>query len=304
MNSKQKQPGGDALPAGAYPRSTARRPATANRGSATYKESEPDMSDELKFEVKDGIGTITLNRPEKLNAFTPDMLEAWLAAYQECQDSDAVKVVILTGAGRGFCSGGDVTKMGDGEAQTPLSTKANLWDRIERIPLQLSVMDKPVLCAVNGVATGAGMDMAIMCDIRIAAESARFAETYVKVGLVPGAGGAWFLPRLVGKAKALEMLLGGDFIDAQEALRIGLVNYVVPDGELMAKTNEIAERMVGNAPISMRLIKRAVNQGMGMDLRAHLDQISSHIAIARSTEDHREAILAFREKRKAVFHNR
>ncbi len=262
------------------------------------------MSEELKFEVKDGIGTITLNRPEKLNAFTPDMLDAWLAAYQECHESDAVRVVILTGAGRGFCSGGDITKMGDGEGQTPLATKANLWDRIERIPLLLSVMDKPVLCAVNGVAAGAGMDMAIMCDIRFAAESARFAETYVKVGLVPGAGGAWFLPRLVGKGKAMEMLLGGDFVDAQEALRIGLVNYVVPDDQLMAKTHELAEKMTNNAPISMRLIKRAINQGVTIDLRAHLDQISSHIAVARSTEDHYEAIAAFREKRKPVYHNR
>jgi 2-(1,2-epoxy-1,2-dihydrophenyl)acetyl-CoA isomerase len=267
----------------------------------SHFESEADMSDQLKFEVKDGIATITLNRPEKLNAFTPEMLDDWLAAYQECRDSDAVKVAVLTGAGRGFCSGGDTSRMGDSEEPTPLATKSQLWDRIERIPLTLAEMDKPIIAAVNGVATGAGMDMALMCDFRIAAESARFAESYVKVGLVPGAGGAYFLPRVVGRAKAMELLFTGDFVNAQEALEIGLVNYVVPDDKLMEKTYEIAGRIAGNAPLSVRLIKRALTQGMNIDLRTHLDQISSHIAVVRSTEDHVEAIKAYREKRTPVY---
>ncbi|MCZ6728848.1 MAG: enoyl-CoA hydratase-related protein [SAR324 cluster bacterium] len=262
------------------------------------------MSENLKFEIDNGIATITLNRPEKLNAFTPDMLEAWLAAYRECRDSDAVNVVVLTGAGRGFCSGGDVARMGDSADASPMDAKTRLASSVQQLPLTLAEMDKPVLAAVNGVATGAGMDVALMCDMRIAAESARFAETYVKIGIVPGAGGAYFLPRLVGYTKALEMLLTGDFVDAQEALRIGLVNQVVPDDQLMEKTYELARKISSNAPLSVRLIKRAMVQGLSMDLRSHLDQISSHMGVVRGSEDHKEALAAFKEKRTPVFKGR
>lgn len=259
------------------------------------------MSENLKFEISGGIATITLNRPEKLNAFTPDMLEAWVAAYRECRDSDAVSAVVLTGAGRGFCSGGDVARMGESAEATPLATKTRLRSSVQQLPLTLAEMDKPVLAAVNGVATGAGLDVALMCDMRVAAESARFAETYVKIGIVPGAGGAWFLPRLVGPAKALEMLLTGEFVDAAEALRIGLVNHVVPDDRLMEKTYELAGQIVANAPLSVRLIKRAMQQALNLDLVAHLDQISSHLPVLRGTKDHLEAVAAFKEKRKPVF---
>ena len=167
-----------------------------------------------------------------MNAFTFEMIDAWTAALQQCRTDDAVKVVLVTGTGSSFCSGGDIVEMGDRLEHTPEQRKNELFHRIERIPLALEDLDKPVIAAVNGVATGAGMDMALMCDIRYAAQSARFAETYVKVGLVPGAGGAHFLPRLVGVSKALELFLTGDFIDAQEALRIGIVNKVFPDETL------------------------------------------------------------------------
>jgi 2-(1,2-epoxy-1,2-dihydrophenyl)acetyl-CoA isomerase len=260
------------------------------------------VTDQLLFEVKDHIATITLNRPEKLNAFTNEMLDAWLAAYEECRVRDDVRVVVLTGAGRGFCSGGDVSKMGDqSRDNSPIATKSQLWDHIQLIPKKLHELDKPVIAALNGVATGAGLDMALMCDLRTAAESARFAETYLRVGLVPGDGGSYFLPRLVGAAKALEMFLTADFVDAKEAHRIGLVNHVWPDGELMDRTYELAGRITKMPPISVRLTKRALYQGLNTDMHTALDLISSHMTIARAAEDHVEAIAAFREKRDPVF---
>lgn len=195
--------------------------------------------------------------------------------------------------------------MGGGqEANSPRVTKERLWNHIQQIPRILAEIDTPVIAAVNGVAAGAGMDLASMCDMRIAAESARFAESYVKIGLVPGAGGAYFLPRIVGQAKAMELLLTGEFIDAQEAYRVGYVNYVYPDEQLVDKTYEFAERIASNAPLSIRLIKRAMLQGLNIDLRTHLDQISSHMTVVRSSEDHAEAVVAFKEKRPAKFKGR
>jgi 2-(1,2-epoxy-1,2-dihydrophenyl)acetyl-CoA isomerase len=148
------------------------------------------------------------------------------------------------------------------------------------------------------------MDMASMCDIRLAAESAKFAESYVRMGLVPGAGGCWFLPRLVGMPKALELLFTADFVEAKEALEIGLVNHVYPDDQLMEETYKLATKIARRAPISVRLIKRATYQGQKVDIVTHLDQISSHMTIARSSEDHMEAVNAFLEKRHPVFKGR
>ena len=260
------------------------------------------MTDQLLFEIDGSVATITLNRPEKLNAFTEEMINAYVAALRECRDNSDIRAIILTGAGRGFCSGGDVSAMGERKHEnTPLSTKARLWDHIQHSPKTLAEMDTPIIAAVNGVAAGAGMDLASHCDFRIAAESARFAESYVKVGLVPGAGGAYFLPRIVGQAMAMELLLTGELIDAQEALRIGYVNHVYPDDQLMDKAREMAEVIAGNAPISVRLIKRAMLQGLNIDMRTHLDQISSHMTLASSSEDHAEAVAAFKEKRKPTF---
>ena len=255
------------------------------------------MTDQLKFSVEDGIGRIVLNRPERMNAFTFEMIDAWRAAIEECRRDDAVKVVIVTGAGAAFCSGGDIVEMGDRLEQTPEQRKAELFDRIERIPLALEDLDKPVIAAVNGVATGAGMDMALMCDLRYAAQGARFAETYVNVGLVPGAGGAHFLPRLVGVSKALELFWTGDFIDAEEAMRIGIVNKVFPDAELMTQVETIARKIAKAPPLTLRMVKRAIYQGMRNDLRTNLDLISSHYAVITATDRHKEAVRSFIAKR-------
>ncbi len=251
------------------------------------------MSEQLLFTVNDGIAKITLNRPERMNAFTFEMIDAWTAALTQCRTDDAVKVVLLTGAGNAFCSGGDIVEMGDRLSHTPEQRKNELFNRIERIPLALEDLDKPVIAVVNGVATGAGMDMALMCDIRYAAKSARFAETYVKVGLVPGAGGAHFLPRLVGVSKALELFLTGEFIDADEALRIGIVNKVFPDETLMDEVEKIARRMVKSPSLTLRMTKRAIYQGMRNDLRTNLDLISSHYAIITTTQEHRDLVSKF-----------
>lgn len=251
------------------------------------------MNEHLQFSVADGIARIVLDRPERMNAFTFGMIDAWAAALQHCRADDAVKVVIVTGAGRAFCSGGDIVEMGERLQRTPEQRKNELFNRIERIPLALEDLDKPVLAAVNGVATGAGMDMALMCDMRFAAASARFAESYIKVGLVPGAGGAHFLPRLVGVAKALELFLTADFVDAEEALRIGLVNRVFPDASLLAEVEAIARRIAEAPPLAVRMIKRAIYQGMRNDLRSNLDLISSHYAVATASEEHRDAVRRF-----------
>jgi 2-(1,2-epoxy-1,2-dihydrophenyl)acetyl-CoA isomerase len=251
------------------------------------------MSEQLLFTVTDGIARITLNRPERMNAFTFEMIDAWTAALQRCRTDDAIKVVLLTGAGNAFCSGGDIVEMGDRLQHTPEQRKNELFNRIERIPLALEDLDKPVIAAVNGVATGAGMDMALMCDIRYAAQSARFAETYIKVGLVPGAGGAHFLPRLVGVSKALELFLTGDFVDADEALRLGLVNKVFPDDKLIEEVEKIARRMVRAPALTLRMTKRAIYQGMRNDLRTNLDLISSHYAVITASQEHKDLVNKF-----------
>jgi 2-(1,2-epoxy-1,2-dihydrophenyl)acetyl-CoA isomerase len=260
------------------------------------------MSD-LLYEVKDKIATITLNRPDKLNAFTGPMIDAWAKALAEAQADDDVNVVVVTGAGRAFCAGGDVARMRETKP-TPLENKNQLWENIHRVPRTLEAMDKPVIAMVNGLAVGAGMGMCLMCDVRIASDEARFSTGYVRVGLVPGDGDTYFLPRLVGAAKALELLWTADFVDAQEALRLGIVNRVVPAGDLAQQTRDFAEQLAGGPQIPIRMIKRLVYQSLRLDLRTHLDLVSSHMAVVRETADHAEGVAAFKEKRAPKFQGR
>ena len=257
-------------------------------------------TDELLYAIEDGIATITLNRPEKLNAFTVTMIDRWAAALGEAQRDPAVHVVIVTGAGRAFCASGDVGQMGQREP-TGLDHKAYLWEHIHRIPLTLDAMDKPVIAMINGVAAGAGMDMTLMCDLRIASDQARFAESYVKVGVVPGDGGAYYLPRLIGLDHALELFWTGDFVSAHDAERLGLVTRVVPAAELQTYTYTLARKIADGPPIAIRMTKRAVYQCLRADVRTALDMISSHIALALQSEDHREGVRAFVEKRAPRF---
>jgi enoyl-CoA hydratase/carnithine racemase len=258
---------------------------------------------DIEHAIDEGVATIRLNRPHRKNAFTMDMIDRWAAHLVEARTDDRVQVVVVTGAGDGFCSGADLERL-EGEEPTPFERKRQLMDRIHRVALALEDLDKPVIAAVNGVAVGAGMDMALMCDLRFAARSARFSEGYIRVGLVPGDGGCYYLPRLVGTAKALELLLSGDFVGAEEAERLGIVNRVYDDDRLMDETYAFARRLAGGPPIAVRMIKRAVYQSARCDLRTALDLISSHMGVVTSTRDSREALHAFRERRQPHFEGR
>lgn len=243
----------------------------------------------LLLKVEHGIGTITLNHPEKKNAFTMEMIDEQGGALEKWRTDPEVKVIVLTGSGKDFCTGIDFSSISSQGKVRPVEMKSSLQDRIHRIAFTLEDIDKPVITALNGVAVGAGLDMGLMCDLRFAAEGARFSEGYVKAGLVPGDGGAYLLPRLVGVSKALELLRTGDFIDAREALGIGMVNRVYSDETLMDETYHFARQLVEGPASVIRMIKRATYQSSRVDLRTALDMISSHMGVIRESEDSQAA---------------
>lgn len=210
------------------------------------------MANKVLYAVEDGIATITLNQPELRNPISePEVMDGLIGALERMQADRAVRVGILTAAGTAFSSGGNIRAMADAlEARkaNPVTTLDYYNAGIQRIPLAFERVDVPIICAVNGPAMGAGLDLTCMCDMRIAAESAKFAESFVKMGIVAGDGGAWLLPRTVGYAKASEMAFTGDAIDAAEALAIGFVSKVVPDAELMNAARALAKRIAANPP--------------------------------------------------------
>ena len=254
----------------------------------------------LLYNVKHEVATITLNRPEARNAFSPDMITLWREFLKEARADNTVHVIIITGKGDTFCSGGDIREMAEGKLKS-WNMKNYLWEGVHRIVLTMEDLDKPVIAAINGAAMGAGLDMALMCDLRVCSDKAKLAESYIMMGLVPGDGGAYFLPRVVGVPKALELLLTGDPIGADEALKIGLVNKVVPHERLMEEAAALAEKIASRPPLAIRMMKRAVYQGLASSLRAHLDYVSSQLALLSETKDHQEAARSFLEKRKPVF---
>jgi enoyl-CoA hydratase/carnithine racemase len=265
---------------------------------------------EVTYEKGDGVATITLNRPERMNAFTNTMIHEWALALEDSRTDPDVRAVIVTGAGRGFCAGADLRggeiglpSVGDGP---PSAADRRNWlrDGVHNVPRQVAILDKPYIAAVNGPAVGAGMDMVSMTDIRIASEEARFAMSYVKVGLVPGDGGCYYLPRIVGLAKALELIWTGDFFDAQEALRIGYVSKVVPAGELMDAARSLAKRIAEGPAVAIQLAKRLAYRGMNAEPIEALEAAGHAMAIVQSTEDSREGPRAFAEKREPQFKGR
>ena len=254
----------------------------------------------LSYEVLEGVGLIRIDRSDKLGAFTWTMIDRWAEALVSAQRDDAVRAVVVTGTGKGFSTGVDLDELA-AVGRDPIDQKRMLTDRVHRVVRASADLDKPLICAVNGLAVGAGMDMTLLCDIRLAAESARFGTGYVRIGLVPGAGGAYFLPRLVGTARALELFWTGDLLSAQEARDMGIVSHVYPDDELLSQALGFAGRIARQAPIAVSMIKRAVYQSLATDLRTSLDLASSHLAVVQSTEDRTEAMRALAEHREPVF---
>lgn len=243
---------------------------------------------------EDGIVTLTLNDPATRNAISDlPMIEAILDALKAAEADDKARVIILTGEGPAFCAGGNIKAMSEGQGlvdATPARTRINYRAGIQRLPLAFEALELPVIAAVNGPAVGAGCDLALMCDIRIAGESARFAESFVRIGIVPGDGGAWLLPRVVGFAKASEMALTGDPVSADEACRIGLVSRVVPDAALLDDAKALARRIASNPPHAVRMTRRLLRQAQGQTLSSVLDMSAAMQALAHHTEDYRKTL--------------
>ena len=252
----------------------------------------------ILYNLEDGALTITLNRPETLNAFNSKMGLELLDALKKAERDPAVRAVVITGAGRGFSSGEDL-KAREAEGTTGFGTV--LRDRYIPIVLKIRNMEKPVLGSINGVAAGAGCSLALACDMRIASDKASFVEAFVRVGLVPDAGSSYFLPRLVGIGKAFEMAFLGDVVKADEALRIGLVNSVVPHDELETATRDLAMRLAKSPTRAIGLAKRTINRALTMDLEQLLEYEAHAQETAGKTEDHLEGMAAFLEKRAANF---
>lgn len=252
----------------------------------------------LIYEIKDRIGVLTINRPEKLNALSNELTEELERLLAEVENDEKLRVLVMTGAGeKAFVAGADIQELVDRDAlvgRKVSRTRQEIFSRIENLPI-------PVIAAVNGYALGGGLELALACSIRICSEKAQFGAPEVKLGIIPGDGGTQRLPRLVGLGRAMEMILTGDFIDAQEAYRIGLVNQVVPQDELMEKAMELAQKIAKRPPLAVRYAKEAVNRSQEGDTVSGYALESYLHALTCTTEDKKEGVQAFLEKRKGTF---
>lgn len=259
----------------------------------------------LLYDVQERVATLTLNRPERLNALGGTLREDLYEAVQQAAADPGVGALIITGAGRGFCSGGDVKSMSEREGAAAPPPTSERWAPIrDRVVLALRDCPKPIIAAVNGAAAGAGMNLALACDMRIASTAAKFSQAFVRRGLAPDWGGTWFLPRIVGMAKACELIFTGDTVDAAEALRLGIVNAVVAPEALMATASELARRIAAGPAIAIQLAKRALYHAEDVNLRSGLEFETFAQGICRETEDAKEGVRAFVEKRAPVFRGR
>jgi enoyl-CoA hydratase len=258
-------------------------------------------SQNLLYAVEAAVATVTINRPDKLNALNRATLAELDQVVDQIERDEQVRAVILTGAGeKAFVAGADIAEL----ATLGPREGVALAERGQRLFRRLELLPKPVIAAVNGFALGGGLELAAACTLRIASENARLGQPEVKLGIIPGYGGTQRLPRLIGKGAALALLLTGDAISAQEAYRIGLVQQVVPLPDLRAAARQWAERMLANGPIALALTLEAVHRGLEMPLEAALNFEAAQFGICCSTEDMREGTRAFVEKRKAQFHGR
>ena len=261
-----------------------------------------DVVPELIETVEDSIATLTFNRPERLNALSTPIMEGLLHGLPRLAGDPAVKVVVLTGAGRAFCAGGDVKSMAEdgGERRSVVEATTHLRSRME-VSRILHELPKPTIAMINGPAAGAGLALALACDLRIAGVSARLVTAFVRVGFSGDFGGSWYLTRLVGTAKARELYFTGRPVDAEEALKLGLVNRVVPDDQLHEATMELARYLENGPSIALSLMKRNLNRAESGGLAELLDIEAVHQVQTGRTEDHREAAKAFVEKRSPIF---
>ena len=256
---------------------------------------------ELIETVEDGIATLTFNRPERMNALSTPIMEGLLQGLPRLAGDPAVKVIVLTGAGRAFCAGGDVKSMAEGgEERSAAEATARLRSRME-VSRILHELPKPTIAMINGPAAGAGLAFALACDLRIAGASARLVTAFVRVGFSGDFGGSFFLTRLVGTAKARELYFTGRAVDADEALSLGLVNRVVPDAQLGDVTTELARSLARGPAVALSLMKRNMNCAESGGLAELLDMEAAHQVQTGRTADHREAAKAFVEKRAPVF---
>lgn len=263
---------------------------------------------ELNIDINDHIMLITLNRPDIHNAIShKSMIDEILEAISIANQDKSIRAVILTGAGKSFCAGGNVKDMRDktdmfsGDA---IAIEQGYKQGIQRIPLAFASLEVPIIAAINGAAVGAGFDMTMMCDIRIASESARFAESFVKLGLIPGDGGAWFLPRKIGPARAAQMALTGAMIDAKTALDWGIISEYLSPEKLLPRAWQIAKDIAQNPPLAVRQTKKLLKQSETLSLESMLDLCAKTQAQLHQTNDHLEAVNALLEKRQGHFHGR
>jgi len=258
----------------------------------------------ILLDQTDHVATITLNRPERMNAFGGRMRQQLVVILEALKVDTGIRVVVITGAGKAFCTGGDLREFADGTVQALSKEATNQRPPMCKAVLAIHEMEKPVIASVNGVAAGGGCNLALACDIRIASDAARFAQVFTRRGLHPDWGGIYFLPRLVGYAKAAELIMSGEIVDAAEALRLGLVNRVVAPGELRSATEELAGRIARNAPLPIAFAKRGLQRFGHWDLAQALDYEVYVLEMLRKSRDVAEGIAAFLEKRDPDFEGR
>lgn len=262
------------------------------------------------LERRGNVALLTLNRPERLNALSPQMTDELAAALDAVDDDDEARVLVITGAGRGFCSGADVGGMrnerqeGAGSTRSAEALRQGLIRSAGRVQPRIQKLRVPTIAMVNGAAVGAGCDLAMACDLRTGCEKTRFMNAFVRIGLFPGWGGTWLYPRVMGVGRALEFLYTGEFMESEEAGRLGVINRLVPSEELERETMALAGKIASGPPIAMRLAKMQVYGGLDMDFETALGVAAACETITLSSEDHREGVAAFREKRQADFKGR
>ncbi|MGQ4810006.1 Short-chain-enoyl-CoA hydratase [Candidatus Entotheonellaceae bacterium PAL068K] len=257
---------------------------------------------DILVDQRDAVAMVTFNRPERMNTMGGSFVEETIAALASFRQDNTIRAVIITGAGeRAFCAGADVQNL-QASAEEPTAMERRRYvQHAQQLTLAIRHLEKPVIAAVNGVAAGGGCDIALACDIRIASERARFGEVFARIGLFPGTGGTYFLPRVVGVAKALELIWTGEVIDAHEAERIGLVSRVVPATELMDASLAFAQRLAQGPPLAISLAKTAVYKGLDLHIHAAFEYAATAESITLTSVDHREGVQAFQEKRSPRF---